>query len=311
MEKPPDPNIDIINGSKNEPTTTGPDINFKNDQGVGTVGQSEPASPNFQSGADTRENKREPEKPDTKELSNEFITPSSVTTSTHGNKGFKIFVMVGILFIAIIYAVVAYLYFQNKKISDVNNQEKHVSNEPDETDTVDDTPKFSPEHVKILNGNIIYDDSVSQAVIVSKDKYTSTGITGFAKVTVSPDNTKICFESWPPAPEPALFLANVDGSEISEVNPNRRYCAWSPDSQRILYESFSAEASDIFIYDINGKTETNLTPESEGKDSEKIFSLVGLSGDGSKAICSYQDLFDETINGQCEIDLSTKEVTFL
>ena len=31
----------------------------------------------------------------TKELSNEFITPSSVTTSTHGNKGFKIFVMVG------------------------------------------------------------------------------------------------------------------------------------------------------------------------------------------------------------------------
>src|SRR3989344_4854867 len=188
---------------------------------------------------------------------NEFITPASVTMGSKGGGSFGKFVVIGVVIIAIIYAVVGYLYLQNEKFKNTSGENTQTPDSVSNQEVLNPTPVFSPENFKIVNGNVVYQDPVNGAqTIVDKSSYSSTGITGFAKVTVSPDASKLCFESWPPAPKPALFISKIDGSEISEINGNRRYCVWTTDSKKIVYENTSGEATDILIYDNETKAET-------------------------------------------------------
>src|SRR3989304_5022143 len=110
----------------------------------------------------------------------------------------------------------------------------------------------------------------------------SSGITGFARVVVSPDNQKICFESWPPAPEPAMYIANIDGSEIVEVNPNRQSCLWKSDTKGVFYINTTSTTSpvNIFYFDLASQEETNVTAESVTEGTVRRYKIVGLSGDG-------------------------------
>ena len=92
---------------------------------------------------------------------------------------------------------------QNQKIKKGETSENINSNL---TPTSTPTPSFSPDQVKIKNGSVVREIPGGETtILVDKENYDSTGITGFAKVVVSPDETKICFESWPPAPEHALY----------------------------------------------------------------------------------------------------------
>ena len=242
----------------------------------------------------------------------EVITSSSVTVGSKNNGSkFSIFVIIGIIVILLIYAGVAYLYFQNQKLKNTaqGNENNTVSD-----DLISPTPTFSSEFVKIVNGNVVYEDPNSEArVLVNKDSFSSTGITGFAKTAVSPDNSKICFESWPPAPTLAIFLANSDGSSVSEVSRNMKNCLWTSDSNKILYINISGidSISNIYLYTIETKEERNLTAESQLQNEKIRFEIVGLSGDPNKLICKFENLGDDSNSGQCEIDLTTFEISYI
>src|SRR3989344_30728 len=245
------------------------------------------------------------------------IAPETILQSTKGSvgkkggSGFKIFVIIALLIIAGIYSVVGYLYFNNQKLKAGSS-----SNETTETPSVSPTPAFSADQIKIKNGSVVREIPGGDATtLVAKGDYESTGITGFARVVVSPDNQKICFESWPPAPEPAMYIANIDGSEIVEVNPNRQSCLWKSDTKCVFYINTTSTTSpvNIFYFDLASQEETNVTAESVTEGTVRRYKIVGLSGDGGKVICTYENLGSDSpsAEGECEINVNTLQVTLL
>lgn len=230
-----------------------------------------------------------------------------------GGRGFKIFVTLGILVTLIVWAAVGYIYMQNNKMKkespDISNLET--------MDQITPTPAFDPNQIKIRSGNIVNEKPGGETVVlVDKKDYPSTGITGFLKLAVSPNNQKICFESWSPAPEPALYISNIDGQNVLEVSPNRQNCLWSNDSNTIYYINIGSNTSpvNIFSYDINEGFEKDMTSESVPAGVVRRFELVGMSADGSSLICRYENLGgaakSETIT-ECRVDIETGVVSEL
>lgn len=230
---------------------------------------------------------------------------------------FKIFITAAVIVIIAIYSVVTFLYFQNKKlkanlpVSPI--QEEPVADEgPSNLPTVVPSPVASADTVKILNGNVIIQASIDSEskILIDKSNYSSTGITGFARVVVSNDGQMLCFESWPPAPEPALYLSKSDGSEVKEVSPNRQNCLWSKDDTKLFYSDYASKtlSKNIYFYDIASEEEKNLTLSTQPATNNRVYDLVGLSADGEKIVCKYTE--GKTTSGVCEVDLTTFEVSF-
>lgn len=274
------------------------------------------SAPPPQPSSDVPSNNESEAKEDKKESDNKPLGAVSTDhLSTLPKKGsrFRIFVIVAVILIIIIYSIVGYLYLQNQKgnaqapsVPQFLGQEK---GEPSPTPT----PKFDPSQVKIKNGNVVREVTTDDVrTLLTKDDYQDTGITGFAKAIVSPDNTKICVESWPPSPSPSLYLVNSDGSNVLLVSQNRQNCLWSKDSQKIYYKNtgVSTPPSDIFVFDIESHDETNLTNAND-LYPDRVYDIVGLSADGSELICTYQDTSSEggEAGGDCRIDLTNGEVT--
>ena len=245
--------------------------------------------------------------------------PITATPRSGSFSKFKVFVVIAIIAIVAIYSFVTFLYFQNKKLKsevtevppvttgDVANGEQNL------LPTVPPPVVATAENVKILNGNVVLQTSpdAESKVLVSKEDFSSTGITGFARVAVSEDGKMLCFESWPPAPEPALYIANADGSDVQEVSPNRQNCLWALDTTKVYYSDYLSKTSakNIYAYDIATGVETSLTENSQPTATNRAYDIVGLSSDGAKLICTYIE--GKTKTGQCEIDLATSEVVLL
>ncbi len=239
---------------------------------------------------------------------NNFITPASVTTGSSKKSRFGLFVAIGIIIIVIIYGTVAYLYFQNKKKTGSTVTETNTAG----TTQITKAPEFNSEYVKIIDGSVAYKPgSGEQQVLVNKTDYPGSGITGFLKLALSPDKTKICFESWSPAPKPSLYISEANGTNVKEVSPNRKNCTWAPDSKKILYTNYAtgSAGSDIFAYGIDNSEEKNVSYDPNSND-QRNFEIVGLSADGGSLICSFSYINKEKEGGQCQINLSTLELSF-
>jgi hypothetical protein len=235
------------------------------------------------------------------------MTPASVTIeSKQGKSGFKTFVVIGIIIIIAVYGVVGFIYYQNKNIKGgLSGSIKH------NTTIITPTPLFNPQNVSIDNGSVIYKDPVTnKKILIDKNSFPTTGITGFARVVVSPDNSSLCFESIAPSIKPALFLSDINGSNPRQVSLNKSKCLWSSNSKMIYYVGKEPGVSNvnIYSYNIENTEEENLTAGSSGLKSD--FNLVGLSSDETKLICSFFDPKTEN-STQCEIDLKTKNFTSL
>ncbi len=225
-------------------------------------------------------------------------------------RGFKIFIILGLVLITIIWGSVFYMYFQNKKLKtkSINNNSNFTYPE------VSPTPKFTPSWIKIKNGNVVMEKPDGQTtILIDKSNYPSTGITGFLKVIVSPDEKNICFESWSPSPEPALYLADIDGQNVKKVSTNRQNCLWSNDSKYIYYINTAAKTTpiNIFEYDIENSKENDLTSNFVPSGQLRRYEIVGFSADKSKLICKYENILGAATTDniyECEIDLQTKEV---
>lgn len=253
-----------------------------------------------------------PQAPTVPQPVSEPPVPSVTITSSSSKKVSKFGIFIGIfIFLALgIWGGVAYLYMDNQKLKDDIQAHTEAPSLPIATPT----PEFTPNQIQILNGSVVRKRPSGEVeTLVKKDDYKTTGITGFAKVVVSPDNKKMCVVSLPPAPKPALYYANINGSDVVEVGSNMKNCVWLTGSQKIIYiDDTSAKlSSSIYSYDIVNKLETNLTESSVTAGVVRRFEVVSLSADGSKIICTYSDVGASEKSGSCEIDLSTGVVEII
>lgn len=240
-------------------------------------------------------------------IPNPDITTASVTIeSKPAGSGFKNFVIFGILLIIVIYGIVAYLYYKNTNLKEVVTGIKEI-----QISTPTPTPTFNPENVVIENGSVVYKHSDNKKhILVDKNSFPTTGITGFARVLVSPNEKLICFESIPPATKPSLIVADITGSNSKVIGANKSNCLWTKPSNQIIYSGKETGLGNvnIYIYDLNSSTEQNLTTNAILPPVD--FSIVGLSSDESLIICNYTNTStDET--HQCQINIESGKFIFL
>jgi hypothetical protein len=231
-------------------------------------------------------------------------TPTVGFPSPKKSNGFKIFTILSLLVLLSVWGVVGYLFYDNQKIE---NDAQNTS------PTVIPTPTFSPREIQINNGNITRVTSLGEsATLVSKTDYPETGITGFIRVVVSPNNTKLCFESVSPATTPALYISEVDGSGVTKISDNKNSCLWAPSGNEILFVNTPGTnlVVDIYKYNIVTKELTNLTETTQ--EASQIRQYAILSVEGSIAECRYDIVGktgQKTNEGMCTIDINTGLVT--
>ena len=79
----------------------------------------------------------------------------------------------------------------------------------------------------------------------------------------SPDGTRILFESnRGPGDTFEVMVMFADGGRVTNVTRNAvddKHPSWSPDGRRILFESHRDGQVDLFLVDLNGSNERNLT----------------------------------------------------
>lgn len=238
----------------------------------------------------------------------ESQSPHDVMTTEAPKKSkFPLFIVLLVLVTLVIYGAVGYLYVSNKDI-------KEPYAEPEVSvisSTPTPTPSFDPNQIQIINGSIYNSlPTGEKKLIVNKDDYPQTGITGFSSVQVSLNNQKLCFESWPPSPKPSLFTSDIDGENLIELSKNKKSCYWLTDNSRIVYTGVASNSKpiDIFLYNFLSETEANLTMDLADQNKTRYYEIVGVSEDKTILNCRYDEIdqvTNEDFEANCEIDLTS------
>ena len=149
------------------------------------------------------------------------------------------------------------------------------------------TSDVSAGEIKAIDGNISQLITANEAkILVDKNNYQSEGISGFDKVIISPDGTKMCFLGYVLAPPVWLYVANVDGSGVVKVGLAKN-CVWSHDSRKIAFNNHTTDVSpiDIYVYDVLLGRTHNLTEslQSQNKaDAVRLYDIPLWSEDDSE-----------------------------
>jgi hypothetical protein len=228
-------------------------------------------------------------------------------SSKKGIGGFGIFVIISIIILLAVWGVVAYLFIGNKTKDTTDTENQTV------TQLTPTEVPFNPNEIQISNGDVARMTSVGETkILIKKEEYPSSGLIGFAHVAVSPDNTKMCFESIPPATDPTIYISNIDGTNAEQVVKNKHTCTWSPDNNFLFYvnDTLGNKQIDIFAYSLTSKEERNLTEKTSTKTEIRQYTIVSVTG--STLACKY-DVVNasgkKTSSSDCSIDLVSGEVT--
>ena len=175
------------------------------------------------------------------------------------------------------------------------------------------TPEKSLKEIKIIDGNVCQVTISNEIkILVNKNDYQSESISGFDKVIVSPDETKMCFLGYSPVPI-WLYSANVDGGNVTKVGLGEN-CVWSPDSKKIAFNNHVTDVSpiDILIFDIDSTKVENLTKETAPEGFIRYYEIPQWSGDSTTITANFKSVSmpDETQreSGTSIINLLTKEI---
>ena len=239
-----------------------------------------------------------------------------VTTPKEEKSGPPIYFIVLVVLILLVWGGVGYLYYTNQQLKQGESQTSQPQVSQD-TLSPAPSPSFNAEDIEIINGSVYQTTGGENTPLVNKDDYPGTGIAGFATVTVSPNNSLMCFAALPPALKPALYYSSIDGIGVTQVGTSYKKCTWSNDSSMIAYINDAAAdvAVDIYKYELATDVETNLTNVSTTSAVFRRYEIDSWSNDDTKILCNYQEIDPSApsseVLGNCEIDVKTSEVTDL
>jgi hypothetical protein len=216
----------------------------------------------------------------------EEMTTETLITSDNNPKrsAFPIIMTILIIITLIILGGVGYLYFQR-----INN---NTDEQPQATGNREAMLAFSPDQIQIINGDVVRVLPFGESrTLVFKSNFPKTGIAGFSRVVVSPNEDKICFESWAPAPEPELYIADVDGTNVKMVAASAGNCLFGPLGNRIFYNEIPTgnQQADIFSYNMNTEITTNLSEELKESENNLIYKLDSIDAATSTLRCFLQE----------------------
>lgn len=222
----------------------------------------------------------------------------------------KIIIALVILILLGIWGFVGYTYYQNQQIKEEESQE-------DNQIAPIATPTEAPitYSYEIENGNIVKMSSLGESeLLIDKENYEGTGITGFSYVSTSPDDTYLCFWSLPPALDPALYLGSSDGNTVNEIRKKVKECIWSPDSTKIAYvdDVAEGEASSVYFYDIATGEEVDITEEATATAMLARYTLIKWQ-DEDTISCSYEELEEATASAStnaCSINVQDATIDY-
>jgi hypothetical protein len=161
----------------------------------------------------------------------------------------------------------------------------------------------------ISNGNIARLSTFGEdTILVSKEDHEGTGILGFVQVAASPDKSRLCFESLPPAPSPAVYISLSTGEDVRMISSEKRDCMWSPDGTRVIYRDLVQpdKPINIYSYDLDTGTETNIT-EDHQNELNKVYEHLGFDENGAVLLCTTREDIGDTFTTDCRINLETGE----
>jgi Tol biopolymer transport system component len=155
----------------------------------------------------------------------------------------------------------------------------------------DDSPMWSPDGTKIA----FQRDGVETAQIwvMDADGSNQSHLVDGSVPSWSPDGSKIVFNRFPvpnTGSGPALFVADADGSNVSQLTTDNRFDrwpSWSPDGTQIAFTRDDAEstATEIWVAGADGSDAVQLTDS--GVSAEQSF-IPGWSPDGSRIVYTYR-----------------------
>lgn len=240
----------------------------------------------------------------------EVPKPDTVISYTKKRSIIDYFIVIVSVVAFLIWIAVGALYLRNR-------QEKTPVKPETSQENLSPTSSPIPEKkykISTSNGNVInINEEGKEEILVNKEDHKMTGISGFIKVSVSPDQKRLCMESWPPSPEPSLFISDIDGQNVLKVNPNRKSCIWSRDSRLIAYNDLKAQnlGTDLYIFDPETSAETLLTVHTATESTNlKLHTATGWSPDNKKLLCEYSLVKSPKVISECEVDLDTKFVNY-
>lgn len=228
-------------------------------------------------------------------------------TAPSQNKKFPIFIFVIFIITSLVWIGVGYLYLTNKNLKEATLKLQNLNLASKKTSSSTSTSVF--EQISIAGGNVVKKNENGEIkILVNKSDYPSTGIIGFVQVTVSYDENLMCFESRSPAQKPAIYIANINGGEVTEISPDKVNCMWAKSSKGVFYTDtpIMTKPVNIYMYDIEAKVETNLTKSVIAENATRQFELVSVSDNGL-ITCTFKDFNksqEEVKSGNCTIDIS-------
>lgn len=233
-------------------------------------------------------------------------TPHDAMKPEKNDSKYSLMITILSIVTALIWIGVAGIYYSNNQLV----AEKEAMQEALPTPI----PVQPSDEIQVSNGNIVRTSSESgeQTVLVDKELFEGTGITGFLNVYVSPDETKMCFYSLSPAPLPAMYIASVDGSGVTEINQNSSGCIWSEDSSQIAFLNNTTDENasvNVLLYNVQTQQVTNLTDNDIQVGFVRKYSVPVWNDDTLLSARFVQtDVSGAEQEGVSEIDLTTNEV---
>ncbi len=130
------------------------------------------------------------------------------------------------------------------------------------------TPRWSPDGrlIAFMSGSSIdYDLYVMNADGSGQKRLTDSAAESATRYVQdfrwSPDGRHIAFDCWcGPHAEMNVYVMNADGSQLTKLsNSASESPSWSPDSERVAFDSGSAGDTDIYTINADGSGLTKLT----------------------------------------------------
>lgn len=225
----------------------------------------------------------------------------------------KIIILLLTIITLIILISVAFLFYSNRNLK---KEMSTASIAP--TITLEPTPLPPSKEIMIENGNVVRkSQSGIKTTLVDRNDFSTLGITGFAKALVSPNEEMMCLEALPPAPNPALYVSDINATNVVLVENAASGCVWSPDSTKIVYTNYITDISqiDVFSYNLESKEIINLTKEFTTDGVVRTYENPVWSPNGNSITVSYSESNPNTstnsTTGSIEITVlpSTKDAS--